>query len=74
MTRITTAHGTFSLAEAAYGAGVKLGSCSATLEMERITREGVYRYFTDHPDELVRLIDSGFLQVADISDPVHVTG
>ena len=70
MTRIETSKGTFNLAEAAYGAGVKLGSCSANNEMERITREGVYRYFTDHPDELIQLIDSGFLAVADVSDPI----
>ena len=70
MTRITTSLGVFTLAEAAYGAGVKLGSCSVSNEMERITSEGVYRYFTDHPDELVRLIDAGFLAAADISDPV----
>ena len=66
MTNITTKQGTFNLTEAAYGAGVKLGSSAASNEMERITREGVYRYFTDHPEELVTFIDSGLLTAADI--------
>jgi hypothetical protein len=69
MTSIHTKHGDFNLAEAAYGAGVKLGSASTSNEMEKTTREGVYLYFTDHPDELTALVDNGFLTVSDISAP-----
>jgi hypothetical protein len=70
MRDIVTKHGTFNLAQAAYGAGCKLGSSSVTNDEERITREGIYRYFTDHPDDLVFLINVGFLTPVDVGNVV----
>lgn len=72
MPEIITLKGPLDLAETAYAAGVKLGAGAKDLEQERHAREAVYGYFMAHPQDLVLLVNVGFLTPEDIGLPSRV--